>query len=180
MDRNQLFELLKEYLKDSAMIMHSLQSEAVARAVAQAIGEDVKLWGVTALLHDIDYEMTKETPNRHGHESIQILEKVLPSESINAIFTHNYEHNGAPPPTTKLSFGIRCCETVTGLIHAASLLRPDGYAGMEPKSIRKKMKDKAFARNVSRECIMECSNLDLELNDFLKIAISAMSELKGS
>ncbi|MBU1219919.1 HDIG domain-containing protein [Myxococcota bacterium] len=180
MDRNQLFELLKEYLKDTAMIMHSLQSEAVARAVAQAIGEDVNLWGGTALLHDIDYEMTKATPDRHGHESIRILEKVLPSESINAIFTHNYEHNGAPAPASVLDHGIRCCETVTGLIHAASLLRPDGYEGMEPKSIRKKMKDKAFARNVSRECILECSHLGLELSEFLKIAINAMSDLEKS
>ena len=79
-------------------------------------------------------------------------------------------------PSTRLDFALRCGETVTGLIAAAALMRPTGFEGMPPKSIKKKMKDKAFAASVSRENIRQCAEIGLELDEFLALAIEAMRD----
>lgn len=156
------------------MVHHALQSHAVMSALAARLGQDETLWGLTGLLHDLDSPRTKETPERHGLESAALLAGKLPGEALRAISAHNGERNGTSP-SSALDFGLRCAETVTGMIHAARLMRPTGYDGLEAKSVKKKMKDKAFARSVRRENILECEKLGLGLDEFLSLAITAMA-----
>jgi len=85
--------------------------------------------------------------------------------------------NGAEKPSTDFDYALRCGETVTGLIHAGALVRPTKIDGMKPKSLKKKMKDKAFAASVNRDCIRECDKIGLELGDFLQIAINSITEI---
>lgn len=101
----------------------------------------------------------------------------MPEEALLAISRHN-DMNGSQPRTV-LDFALRCGETVTGLIHAAALVRPTRLRGMEAKSLRKKMKDKAFAATVCRQTIGECEHLGLELNEFLTLAIEAVARIEG-
>lgn len=176
--RDEALELVRSQNPEEHMILHALQTEAVMRAVAGRLGRDQDLWGLTGLLHDLDYPSTKEAPERHGLESARLLEGRLPGEAVRAVSAHNGEMTGVAPES-ELDWGLRCCETVTGIIHAASLMRPTRYEGLEAKSVKKKMKDKAFARSVRRENIHECEKAGLGLDEFLGLAIAAMAGVKG-
>lgn len=173
-DRYSAMALLQEFNPEPHMIQHAASSEAVMRALARHFEEDEELWGMTGLLHDVDYPLTKEQPEQHGVRAIETLKGKLPPEALQAITAHNSEYTGVAP-VSALDFSLRAAETVTGLISAAALMRPTGMEGMQVKSLKKKMKDKAFAAAVSRERIKECERIDLPLDEFLAIAITAMT-----
>ena len=172
--RNEALAILQEYNPEPHMLQHAEASEAVMRALAGHFGEDEELWGMAGLLHDVDYPETKNTPEQHGTRAMQILAGRLLQEFLAAIQAHNSECTGVEPQS-RLDFALRAGETVTGLISAAALMRPTGMEGMEVKSIKKKMKDKAFAASVNRDRIRECEKAGLPLDDFLRIAITAMT-----
>ncbi len=177
MDRDKALELLREYVKDKSLLFHALETEAVMRGIANQFNEDEKLWGIVGLLHDIDYAMTRDNPEKHGIYAVEkILNNKLPEDALHAIAAHNMEYTGVNPETN-LDFALRCSETVTGIIRANALVRPNKMKGMKPKSVKKKMKDKSFAANVSRDRIMECEKIGLDLNEFLKIAINEISKI---
>ncbi|PKN41680.1 MAG: HD family phosphohydrolase [Deltaproteobacteria bacterium HGW-Deltaproteobacteria-18] len=167
-------------IKDSApdhLFIHALETEAVMRALASRLGHDAETWGLAGLLHDLDYPETKDTPEKHGLITAETLTGKLPEEAVQAIARHN-EINGNLPQTD-FDYALRCGETVTGLIHTAALVRPTRMQGMEAKSLKKKMKDKAFAASVCRETIKECEKLGLELGDFLTLAIGAITGIEA-
>ncbi len=177
MTREEAIKILHEHIHEKSLIFHSLETEAVMRKLAKHLSEDQDMWGVVGLLHDIDYEQTKDHPEKHGIIATkEILKDKLPEHALYAIAAHSYENTGIQPKS-KLDFALRCSETVTGLIRANALVRPKKMQGMKVKSVKKKMKDKRFAANVSRERIKECEKIGLDLNEFLQIAISAISEI---
>jgi hypothetical protein len=175
-ERDEALGMLAETGQDRGQINHALQTEAVLRALAERFGQDPELWGLTGLLHDLDYAETKDEPQRHGLAAAEALLDRLPETSLRAIRAHNSEMNGCTPEST-LDYALRCGESVTGLISANALVRPEGMRGMKPKSLKKKMKDKSFAAGVSRDRIAECERLGLELNDFFQTAIAALSDV---
>lgn len=177
--RNEALALLVEHGVQGGLLRHSLASEAVMRALAGHFGEDADLWGLTGLLHDVDYPVTESAPERHGRDGAALLAGKLPEEACIAIEAHNAECTGRQPQS-RFDYALRCGETVTGIIAAAALLRPTGYDGMEPKSIKKKMKDKAFAASVNRATIKECALAGLDLDAFLALAISAMAAMPAA
>lgn len=174
LNRTDAIALLREFDLEDHMMQHALSSEAVMRALAQHFGEDAELWGLTGLLHDVDYPVTKLSPDEHGVKAMAILEGKLPPEALVAIKAHNSECTGAEP-STRMDYALRAAETITGLITAAALMRPTGMEGMQVKSLKKKMKDKAFAASVNRERIRECEKIDMPLDEFLALAIQAMT-----
>ena len=179
MNRDEALALLQAQNPEPGILQHSLASEAVLRELARHFeldAESVETWGLAGLLHDIDYPHTKADPPRHGLMAAEMLADKLPAEAVYAIKAHNSEYT-AVEPESRFDFALRCGETVTGLITAAALVRPNGMEGMEPKSLKKKMKDKAFAASVSREIIRECEKIGLELDEFLRLAIRAMSAM---
>ena len=173
--RQEALDLLAENKTPASLLQHALASEAIMRALAVRFGENEDLWGLTGLLHDLDYPTTAENPARHGLDTADMLAGKLPEEALTAIRAHNAEMNGASAPASRFDYALRCGETVTGLISAAALMRPTGMDGMEVKSIKKKMKDKAFAANVRRANILECEKAGLSLDEFLTIAIAAIT-----
>lgn len=174
--REQALELLKAQGPDDYLWQHSHSSEAIMRALAPRFDGDPEAWGLCGLLHDVDFPHTKDAPEQHGLKARVMLESAGFEEPyLNAIAAHNSEYTGQEPKEP-LDFALRCAETITGLISAAALMRPEGMEGMQPKSIKKKMKDKAFARAVNRERIKECEKLGLSLDDFIAISIEAMSQ----
>lgn len=177
-EKVEALKLLADNNVGQSLLQHSLASEAVMRALAKNLGEDEELWGMAGLLHDIDFPATESRPEQHGLNGAEILAGILPEEALTAIRAHNGEMNGASP-ATRLDFALRCSESVTGIISAAALMRPTGYEGMESKSIKKKMKSKAFAANVNRENIMECEKAGISLDQFLALAIGAMANMQN-
>jgi putative nucleotidyltransferase with HDIG domain len=178
MDRNQAEELLHQYIRDEKMLYHCYASEAVMRAVAKRLGWDEEKWAVAGLLHDIDSEITDKDPQSHALEAIPILrEQGLEEDVLDAIRAHNEEATGEPrskPTQHALAAG----ETITGLIYATALVYPDKKIGsVKAKSIRKRMKEKAFAASVNRDTIRECENAGIPLDEFIELSLNAMKEV---
>lgn len=178
-DRAFLLQLLKENAPEPYLYQHGLASEALMRSAARYLGkneEEEAVWAATGLLHDIDYPETAQNPAKHGLQAADKLEGFLPANALNAIRAHNYEMNNAPC-STQLDYTLRAAETLTGLIITAALVRPTGIEGMEASSLKKKMKDKAFAASVNREAIKECEKAGFELTTFLTLGITALTPL---
>lgn len=175
LDRTEALAMIKANAPDH-LLVHALETEAVMRALAARLGHDQEIWGLAGLLHDLDYPQTKDTPEKHGLLTAETLTGKLPGDAVQAIARHN-EINGNLPET-QFDFALRCGETVTGLIHTAALVRPTRMQGMEAKSLKKKMKDKAFAASVCRETIKECEKIGLELGDFLTLSIAAITGIE--
>ena len=176
LDRTEALAMLKASAPDH-LYVHALETEAVMRALAERLDHDPEVWGLAGLLHDLDYPQTKDTPEKHGLLTAETLAGKLPDEAILAIARHN-EMNGNQPES-QFDYALRCGETVTGLIHTAALVRPTRMQGMEAKSLKKKMKDKAFAASVCRETIRECEKIGLELGDFLTLSIGAITGIEN-
>ena len=174
--REEALGLIEQAGFEDSLLHHSLEAEAVLRGLAKRLGKDEDVWGLAGLLHDLDFPETKNNHELHGLKGADMLEGRLPDEAVNAIRAHNGELNGNTPETD-LDFALRCGESVTGLVSANALVRPNGMEGMKPKSLKKKMKDKAFARNVNRDIVRECDKLGLELGEFLQISIDSITPI---
>jgi len=178
MDRKQAEELLHQYIKDEKMLYHCYASEAVMRATARKLGRDEEKWGIAGLLHDIDAEITDKEPERHALEAVPILrEQGLEEDMLDAIKMHNEEATGKER-TKEFQHALAAGETITGLIYATALVYPDRkIQSVKPKSIRKRMKEKAFAASVNRDTIRECEQIGIPLDEFIDLSLNAMKEI---
>jgi len=147
--RQESTELLKKYVKTEALLNHCLMVAKAMEAYAQLLGEDSELWYQAGLLHDLDWEMF---PDEHPNKAVNELLVDYPTELIEAIKAHAPGRTGKQPATTIEKY-LFACDEISGLMNAVSLMRPNGFADMEVKSVKKKIKDKSFAANVSREDI---------------------------
>jgi putative nucleotidyltransferase with HDIG domain len=178
LNREEALALVKENIQNQNMIKHCLASEAVMMALAEHLGEDNEKWGLAGLLHDIDVELVNADLLKHGLEAERILrEKGVDEEIIRAIKLHNEKAHGEKR-CEKLHYALAAGETITGLIIATTLVYPDKkIKSVKPKSIKKRMKEKAFAASVNRDTIMECEKLGLEISEFAQICLTAMQEI---
>ena len=178
LSREQAIELLHQYIKNDRMIFHSLASEAVLRAMARRLGRDEEKWGIAGLLHDLDVEITHADPKVHGLETARILNEMgFDPEITLAIKMHN-EYATGLPRTSEFQHALAAGETITGLILATSLVYPDKQiSSVKPKSVTKRMKERAFAASVKRENILECELIGIPLEEFAELSIQAMTEI---
>ena len=175
LSRDEACDLLCEHVKADNLRKHCLATEAILRALARRLGEDEELWGIVGLVHDLDFEQTAETPAEHTRITCEILgTKHFPPEALQAIQEHNAEALGIPRES-RMGIALACGETITGLIVATALVYPDKkLASVKPKSVRKRMKKKDFARAVSREIIGECERIGIPLDEFIALSLEAM------
>lgn len=173
--RDRAMDLLNQHLTNPNLIKHSLASEAVMRALAQRCGEDVDLWGLTGLLHDLDAELTMNDIARHTHETVRILRgEGVAEEILEAIRMHNEAAHG-DRRSSGFHHALAAGETITGLIIATALVYPDKkLASVKPKSVRKRYKEKLFAAGANREIIAECEQLDIPIPEFCDLCLVAM------
>jgi len=175
MNRDEALELVRTYIKNENMVKHCLASEAVLRAVAKRLGRDPEKWGLAGLLHDLDVEITNADLKVHVLKTVEILkEKGIDPEIIEAIRLHN-EHAHGDKRTEEFHHALAAGETITGLIIATTLVYPDKkLASVKPKSIVKRMKERAFARSVDRDIIRECELIGIPLPEFAELSLRAM------
>ena len=176
--REQAWETLTRYTKSEALLRHALAVEAAVRAYARKFGEDEELWSVTALLHDFDYEI-HPTLDKHPQDGAPILrEEGYPEEIVEAVLSHA-EHL-AMPRDTMLKKTLFACDELAGFIHACGLVRPTGLDGLEPKSVKKKLKQPSFAAGVHRDEVYAGAELlDLELDEHIRNVTEAMQPIAG-
>jgi putative nucleotidyltransferase with HDIG domain len=174
--REQAWETLTRYTKSEALLRHALAVEAAVRAYARKFGEDEELWGVVALLHDFDYEI-HPTLDKHPQDGAPILrEEGYPEEIVEGILSHA-EHL-AMPRDTMLKKTLFACDELAGFIHACGLVRPTGLDGLEPKSVKKKLKQPSFAAGVHRDEVYAGAELlGVDLDDHIRTVVAAMQPI---
>ena len=159
--RQDALDLLFEYTKTDSLRKHALAVEAAMRAYAKKFGEDEDRWGETGLLHDFDYEMYPQFPDHPMKGSAILKDRGYPEETRQAILGH--VPAAQVPRATLMAKTLFACDELCGFIVACAMVRPNKLADLEASSVKKKLKDKAFARAVSREDIRQ-SALEMELN----------------
>ena len=174
MNREEALDSIKANVENKNLLKHMLATEAIMRALARRLGEDEEEWGFTGLLHDIDMELTEGDMKEHSKLGTDLARELGASETMaHAILCHNEAHG--VPQETKLDKALFCADPLTGLIIAAALVRPDKkMAGVEAKSVKKKFKEKSFAAGVNREQVALCSEIGLELDEFIELGLEAM------
>jgi putative nucleotidyltransferase with HDIG domain len=174
--RAQAWGTLTRHTKSEALLRHALAVEASVRWYARRFGEDEELWAVVALLHDFDYER-HPTLDEHPQDGAPILrEEGYPEEVIEAVLSHA-EHL-ALPRDTQLKKTLFACDELSGFVHACGLVRPTGLDGLEPKSVRKKLKQPSFAAGVHRDEVYRgAAELGLELDEHIRNVIAALQPI---
>ena len=176
--REEAWQLLTEWTKNPNLLKHALAVEAAMRAYARRFGGDEELWGLAGLLHDMDYERYPQL-EVHPLKGVEELKRRnYPPEVIEAILGHNSFHGY--PRTTPMARALFACDELTGFIVAVALVRPSkDLDDVTVDAVKKKFKDKAFARGVNREDIFRgAEELGVPLDEHIQIVIDAMRSIK--
>jgi putative nucleotidyltransferase with HDIG domain len=174
--RDRAWETLTRYTKSEALLRHALAVEASVGSYAQRYGGDEELWRATALLHDFDYEI-HPTLDQHPQDGAAILrEEGWPEEVIEAVLSHA-EHLELPRDTP-LKRTLFACDELSGFVHACGLVRPTGLDGLEPKSVKKKLKQPSFAAGVHRDEVYAGAELlGLDLDEHIRNVVAALQPI---
>lgn len=186
-DRKTALDLLHKNVQNQNLRRHHYAVEACMRALARKLKVkslklkiDEEAWGIVGLIHDADYEQTKENPSQHTKIAAEWLRQAgANDEVIRAVLTHNYAHTGENPPSNDLEWSLYCCDELTGLIVATALVRPDKkISTVSVESVLKKFLEKSFAAGVNRDQIKMCEEkLGIPLPEFVGVCLSAMQSI---
>jgi putative nucleotidyltransferase with HDIG domain len=173
-DRQAAWGLLTEFTQSESLRKHAMAVEACMRAYARKIGEDEELWGLVGLIHDFDYEKYPSAED-HPFKGGEILKERGYSEEIRRAILSHAEYSGVPRETA-MEKTLFACDELAGFITAATLVKPSkSLAELDAKSVRRKMKDKAFARSVNRDDIINgAADLGVDLDEHITFCIEAM------
>ena len=177
MDFEEAKKLVEENVKTKNLRKHMYATAEVLAALARRLGEDVDLWRLTGLLHDLDYDATKDKPEEHARKTVEMLSPYgLPEEMLHAILAHAEK----APLESKLDIALYAADPVTGFIVACALIRPEKkLSAIDVDFMLKRWKEKRFAAGASREAMDTISRLGIERREFLDISLSAMQAIAG-
>jgi len=174
MDRDAALALVRERIPNRNLVNHCIAAEVIMEALARHLGlseTDVARWGLAGLLHDLDYADTSEDPERHARGAAEELAGVVDDEIVHAILAHACH----VPLETDMDRALYAADPLTGFIVAAALVRPDkSLAGVEVRSLKKRWKEKAFARGANRDQMDTCTSLGITREEFLTVSLEAM------
>ena len=178
MTREEGYSLVQNLIENENLRRHMYAVEAIMRSLAAHFGESVEDWGLAGLIHDADYELTKDDPAKH---TIVLKEKIdeagleISEEVMHAVYAHNHTRTGVEPASL-FDWALICADDVSGLITACALVQPEKkLATVKLKSVKKKFKNPSFAAGVDREGIKLCEEkLDMALDEFLQLALEAL------
>ena len=182
--KEQADKLVEEYITDPITKLHLLESEAIMRAVAKRLGEDEDEWGIVGLLHDIDWDLTKNDEQNHCIKCQEILKQAGASDFlIETVVSHGYANDIIPTlkdkvRNSKIQHCLVASETLTGIIIASTLMQPDKkLVSVKLSSLKKKFKNKKFAAKCNRDLIRECEKAGIPLDEFLEIGLIALQDI---
>ncbi|MFO7942661.1 MAG: HDIG domain-containing protein [Bacillota bacterium] len=177
MTREEALKLVKEHLKTPNLLKHTYAVEAVMAKLAERLGEDRERWALAGLLHDIDYDETSDDPDLHSRRGADMLEEAgLDSEIVEAVRAHNDRHGF--PRETKMAKALYATDPLTGLIVAATLIHPDKKLdSLDVDFVMNRFAETSFARGARRENIETIEELDVDLEEFVGLALESMQEI---
>jgi len=174
--REEALSLVKRNVSKRNIVYHMIAVEAIMRSLARHFGEDEDLWGLTGLLHDIDYEKIGDAWDKHGILAEEILKEMVPEEVKRAIKAHNFERTQVMPET-KMEKALIACDAISGLLVACALVMPSRkLAEVKVKTVKKKFKDKDFARGADRERMRFCEKIEVPKEKFFEIALDGLKK----
>jgi uncharacterized protein len=175
MDRDEALALVRERADKETTVRHLISVEGVMRALARRFGEDEEAWGLTGLFHDLDQDQTHDDPERHAHLAAEWLREAgVDQRVVNGVLAHAHQDYR----TDRMSQAVVHADAVAGLLVAAALVRPEKAVGMKVSSVRKKLKEKAFAPGVNREEITEVEErLGIPVDEFLAVGIEGLQSV---
>jgi putative nucleotidyltransferase with HDIG domain len=178
MNHDQALGLVREHVQSENLVKHMLAAEAIMGALAERLGGDQEQWRLAGLLHDLDVEETAGKMEAHGTRTVEMLRQagLQDEEVLQAIRAHNPDNGSAVGcPMDRALFA---CDCLTGLVTAAALIRPEKRLELVTlASLQKRFKEPSFAKGARREDIMTCSELGLDLDEFLDMGLKAMQEV---
>ena len=178
MNRSDAIALLQEYTTNQALLKHMYAVEVAMRAYATKFGEDEEIWGIVGLLHDFDYERYPNAPDHPLKGSEVLKERGYPEDVRRAILSHA-TYTGVPRDSA-MARSLFACDELCGFIMACAVVRPNKLADLEVSSVKKKLKDKAFARNVNREDIAQgCAELGIPMEEHVQFVIESMKSISA-
>lgn len=177
LEREKALELLYEHVKTKNLIKHCLAVEAIMKALARKFAQDEKLWGLAGLLHDLDYDYTKDKPDLHGLKTIEILRSYeIPKEVLDAVLAHCEKKERE----TLLEKAIYVADPMSGFIVAAALITPEkSLEVIDVDFLIRRFKEKLFAKGANRQQMMKCEEMGLSLEEFLGISLEAMKSIRA-
>ncbi|MGD2085004.1 MAG: HDIG domain-containing protein [Candidatus Aminicenantes bacterium] len=175
MDREKALELVKEHLKKDNLVKHCLAVEACMREFAEKFGEDVEKWGLTGLLHDLDYQYTVDDPDNHTLKTVEMLAAYnLDEDILHAIKAHNAKAS----LDSRMDIALYTVDPTSGFIIACALMHPSKkLENVNLKRMKKRFKEKSFAKGANRDQMRECVKMEVELEDFLVTCLTAMQKI---
>ncbi len=184
MTRDGAYQTLTVYVQSQNLIRHHLATEVAMRSLAQHLSKsknqllDIEKWGITGLLHDADYELTRKTPEKHTLYLEEKLGEQIPKDIMYAIKAHNYAYTKIEP-TSLMDWALYTCDELTGFIVACTLVLTDKkIKSLSTDFVLNKMNDNAFAKSVNREQIKLCEkSLGIPLSEFIMIVLSSMQAI---
>jgi hypothetical protein len=175
--RDEAIGLVRKNVTKKNVVYHMLAVEAIMRSVARHFGEDENKWGLSGLLHDIDYEKTEATPEKHSLLAENMLKGVVPDEFIKSIKTHNFRYTGIKPET-RLEKALIASDAISGLLIACALVMTSKkLEDIKVETVAKKFKDKDFARGADRERILVCEEIGVSRDEFFEVSLSGLKSI---
>jgi len=175
-DRNQAIVLIRKYLKDEDLIKHSIATEAILKKIARILGKDEDLWSLTGLLHNLDYEYTSGETEKRGIVTAQLLEGLLPENCVNAIKATNYMHSDYVP-STSLDKSLIATVAIADFILAVARSTPSkNLSEININTLVTKLNDPAFTDKYVRSRILLCTDVGIDLKDFLQLSLNTLKE----
>jgi putative nucleotidyltransferase with HDIG domain len=173
--RDHGWAVLTEFTKSDSLRKHARAVETAMRAYAERYGEDLEGWGLAGMLHDFDYEMHPRAPHHPVKGAEILLNRGIPEKVVYAILAHA-DYSGMPR-VSRLDRALYACDELSGFVHACALVRPGRViTGLEPSSVKKKLKDKAFARTVNRDDVYRgAAELGVELDAHIAFVVAALT-----
>ncbi|MBI5778280.1 MAG: HDIG domain-containing protein [Planctomycetes bacterium] len=176
MTRTEAVEMMQTRINNVNLRKHILAVETVMKHLARELKADEEKWGLVGLLHDLDYEETKDAPDRHTLVTAELLKDKVTPEIIDGIKAHTDKKERV----SLMEHAIYCADPVTGFLVACALIRPEKKLSVVDVAFAKsRMKEKRFAAGANRDAINSCTNLGLDLDKFLQISLDAMKSISG-
>ncbi|MFW5945747.1 MAG: HD domain-containing protein [Candidatus Natronoplasma sp.] len=175
--REEAVEMVENRVDTENLKNHMFAVAQIMKRLAEKMDKDENKWEILGLVHDVDYEETKDNPEKHALQSAEMVEGMVPEDVVRAIKAHNHEHTGVEPKND-MEYAIHAADAVSGLIVATALVMPNGkLEEARPESVEKKFDDSSFAKNIDRDRILYCEELGLERDEFLELSLKALKEI---
>ncbi len=176
---DEAHEMVKENVGTENLRKHMYAVSAIMERLAREFDKDKEKWKLTGLLHDVDYEETKDEPEKHALKSAEMLKGELPEDCLRAIKAHNSMHTDTEPES-KMANSLIAADAISGLIVATALVMPNSsLEEVRVESVMKKIDDSSFAKNIDRDRIEYCERVGLGVEEFVELSLEAMESMSN-